>query len=178
MSVPFTTWSVHCTYTIPCTSLHTISTVHRAHALPCDRCPLWSDVSFVIMSFLAGWVWKVVVVPSTIRPTVKLWLRLETRCGERTSILSRPEQSMLRYIMSVLYSACMACKHEHAYSFLIFKYPPSAKFYEPFGTRIKCSLGAAEDGNLNESCTTKAITCHHLNLALNISLCDDRYTWC
>jgi hypothetical protein len=66
---------------------------------PLHSCPsVWSMslIKWCVFLFLAGWVWKVVVVPSTIRRTVKLWLRLETRCGERTSISSRQERSMLQ----------------------------------------------------------------------------------
>lgn len=138
------------------------------------------------MSSSAGWVWKVAVVPSTIRQTVKLWLRLETQCGERTSISSRQEQSMSQYITSALYSACMACKLKCAYSFVTCKYPPSAEFYESYGIRIKCSVEAAGDRNLNDSCVTKVFKCRHLNLTLSTWLCDNgapdvrnqRLMWC
>jgi hypothetical protein len=40
---------------------------------------------------------------------------------------------------------------------------------------IKCLVGGADDGNLNETYTKKAIKCHHLNLTfdiLSITLCD------
>jgi hypothetical protein len=43
---------------------------------------------------------------------------------------------------------------------------------------IKCLVGGADDGNLNETYIKKAIKCQHLNLKfdiLNITLCD-RYT--
>jgi len=33
----------------------------------------------------------------------------------------------------------------------------------PFGTRIKCLVGAEEDQNVNKRCKRKAMTCHDLN---------------
>jgi len=34
----------------------------------------------------------------------------------------------------------------------------------PFGTRIKCRVGAGEDQNVNKRYKRKAMTCHDLNL--------------